>query len=123
MTIPLASELYCLPPPVSIHHACLTLHVFAPVLNQFLPFVVEMINPDCLIIGVWRIHSHDLYVPIFGYHCIFVCIQKSCMYCSMGRVASPGAAARHLQPARVQGRAATERSSAHWPRAHWIGPV
>ena len=65
MTIPLASELYCLPPPVSIHHACLTLHVFAPVLNEFLPFVAEMINPDCLIIGAWRIHLHDLYVPLW----------------------------------------------------------
>jgi len=35
---------------------------------------------------------------------------------------SPGAAARHSQFARVQGRAATERFSVQLPRAHWIGP-
>jgi len=45
-----------------------------------------------------------------------------------GRAASggarrgPGAAARHSQFARVQGRTATERFSAQLPRAHWTGP-
>jgi len=35
---------------------------------------------------------------------------------------SPGAAARHSQSARVQGRAAAEGFSPTSPRAHWIGP-
>ena len=34
----------------------------------------------------------------------------------------PGAAARHSQHARAQGRAAAEGSSPTLPRAHWIGP-
>jgi len=36
--------------------------------------------------------------------------------------AAPEAAARHSQPARVQGRAAAEGFSPTSPRAHWIGP-
>jgi len=35
---------------------------------------------------------------------------------------SPGAAARHSQHTRVQGRAAAEGFSPTSPRAHWIGP-
>ena len=48
-----------------------------------------------------------------------VCVR---VYAWGARQAAPGAAARHSQSARVQGRAAAEGFSPTSPRAHWIGP-